>query len=84
MGQPRPKPQRLAEKLLAVRHRLRASQSEMIAMLGMALTAARISEYESGTRVPNLMVLLAYSRAARVTVEVLIDDALDLPALRKK
>ena len=78
MGQPRPRPQRLAAKLLAVRQRMNASQSELIAELRCALTNARISEYESGTRIPSLLTLLAYARAADVPVEYLIDDDLDL------
>ena len=84
MGQRRPRPERLAGKLLAIRQRLRASQSEMIALLDMNLTNARISEYEQGDREPNLLVLLRYARVAHVSVEVLIDDALSLPALRTK
>ena len=38
----------------------------------------RVSEWESGRREPNLMILLQYARVAGVTVESLIDDNLDL------
>ena len=76
---PRPRPERLAEKLLAVRRYLEASQSEMSALLGHYITPSRVSEYEHGTREPSLMVLLEYARLGRVTVELLIDDKKELP-----
>ena len=78
MGTRRPRPQRLPEKLLAIRQALRLSQSQMIRALNVKTTAARLSEYESGTREPNLLMILAYSRVAHVPVEYLIDDDLDL------
>jgi transcriptional regulator with XRE-family HTH domain len=42
-------------------------------------TREEISAYERGVRLPPLHVLLKYSKAARVWVNVLIDDGLDLP-----
>jgi transcriptional regulator with XRE-family HTH domain len=77
MGQqPRPKPKHLAAKLLAIRQRLGVSQSEIVRLLNTDLTSARVSEYESGIREPNLLTILAYSRVASVTVERIIDDEL--------
>ena len=77
MGQqPRPKPIHLAAKLLAIRQRLGVSQSELARMLNSHLTSARVSEYESGIREPNLLTILAYSRAGHVPVERIIDDEL--------
>lgn len=78
----RSKPSRLAEKLLQIRTTLGLSQNEMIRYLGLddELIRASISGYELGTRVPPLPVLLRYARTVGVSVEVLIDDALDLPA----
>jgi transcriptional regulator with XRE-family HTH domain len=76
---PRHKPEHLAEELLAIRQELEASQSEMAALLGHYITPSRVSECERGIREPNLMVLLAYARLARVKVEVLIDDKKELP-----
>jgi transcriptional regulator with XRE-family HTH domain len=84
MGVPRERPQRLAAKLLTIRQRMNMSQSQLIARLGRDLTTARISEYETGSRVPSLLTLLAYARAARVRLEVLIDDNLPMPKLRTK
>jgi transcriptional regulator with XRE-family HTH domain len=82
MGNPRPKPERLAEKLLQVRNALGLSQTEMLRRLGLeeSMKYTRISEYELGIREPSLMTLLQYARAAGVCVDTLIDDGMDLPA----
>jgi transcriptional regulator with XRE-family HTH domain len=82
MGQSsRPRPTRLAEKLLTIREALQLSQNEMISRLGLSgdLTQARISAYERGVREPPLLVLLKYARVGNVSVEALIDDELNLP-----
>ncbi len=77
----RPKPVRLAEKLLQVRTTLGLSQNEMLRHLGLAdeLFRSSISKYELGTREPPLPILLRYAQAAGVCVDVLIDDLVDLP-----
>lgn len=82
MGQSsRPKPTRLAEKLLYIRRSLQISQNELIHQLGasLELTQARISAYERGVREPPLIILLKYARIANVYVDTLIDDDVDLP-----
>jgi transcriptional regulator with XRE-family HTH domain len=84
MGHPRPKPQNLASKLLAIRRHLGASQSEMVKLLKFHKSIARLSEYESGTRVPDLLTLLQYAKVARVRVEALIDDAVDVSLRERK
>lgn len=76
----RPKPKRLAEKLLQIRTMLGLSQNEMINRLGVDLTQNRISDYELDRGEPPLPTLLLYARAAGVCVDVLIDDELELPA----
>jgi transcriptional regulator with XRE-family HTH domain len=74
------RPKNLARKLRQIRNALGLSQSQMLRHLGTAdMSAARISEYESGAREPSLRVLLAYGRAARVHLEALIDDDATLP-----
>jgi len=79
MGQhARPKPRYLAAKLLAIRQRLGVSQSEMVRLLNSQLSSARVSEYESGIREPSLLTILAYSRAANISVERIIDDQLTI------
>jgi transcriptional regulator with XRE-family HTH domain len=81
MGNPRPKPLRLAEKLLAIRNALGLSQTEMLSRLGVEDLIAyhSISKYELGLREPPLTILLQYARAAGVSMETLADDDLDLP-----
>jgi transcriptional regulator with XRE-family HTH domain len=77
----RPKPKRLAEKLLQIRTALSLSQNGMIRRLGLMeeLTQDYISAYERGVREPPLPVLLEYARAANVFVDALIDDSVKLP-----
>jgi len=78
---PREKPERLPEKLLAIRQTLGLSQTEMLKRLGAdeKMGYYRISEFESGKGEPSLLMLLEYARVANVYVDVLIDDGLDLP-----
>ena len=76
----RQKPARLGDKLLYIRQALGLSQNQLIRQLGFKeLVQGTVSAFESGGREPSLLVLLAYARAANVSVESLIDDALDLP-----
>jgi transcriptional regulator with XRE-family HTH domain len=81
MGYARPKPERLAEKLLAIRTALGVSQPELYRRLEVEhlIDYTRISTYERGKNEPPLMILLEYARLANVFVDVLIDDRLDLP-----
>ena len=81
MGNPRPKPERLAEKLREIRTRLGLSQTEMLKRLELEglLHYGRISEYEVGKREPTLMTMLRYARVAGLHMEDLVDDELDLP-----
>ncbi len=81
MGYARPRPKRLAEKLLHIRNALGLSQSELWRRLGVEddIPFKRISRYELDQNEPPLFVLLQYARAAGVHVEALIDDDLDLP-----
>jgi transcriptional regulator with XRE-family HTH domain len=78
----RPKPKKLAEKLLQIRLALDLSQGGMLARLGLDESHFRsaVSGYELGTREPPLPILLAYARLAGISTDVLIDDDLDLPA----
>ena len=72
------KPKHLPAKLLAIRQALGVSQSEMVKYLSFKVTSARISEYERGLREPNLLVLLRYAKSVGVSVDILIDDAVEL------
>jgi transcriptional regulator with XRE-family HTH domain len=76
----RPRPQRLAPKLLRVREALEISQAEMVNRLGQTkIHPAHISVYERGEREPPLPVLLMYARLAGVCLDVLVDDEQNLP-----
>lgn len=74
-------PKRLGVKLAAIRRHFQLSQNDLIARLGFTgdLVREEISAFERGVRVPPVVVLLGYARAAGVSVEVLIDDKLELP-----
>jgi transcriptional regulator with XRE-family HTH domain len=74
-------PERLAEKLLAIRKALNLSQRVLIRRMGLEgdLTQAEVSMFESGRRIPSLLVLHEYARIAGVWMDVLVADNLDLP-----
>lgn len=80
----RPRPARLAEKLLAIRQNIGGSglsQNDLLKKLGLEdeLERDRISKYERGTLEPPLIVLLRYAEAANVYLEAIVDDRMDLP-----
>ena len=80
MGQrPRRKPKKLAAKLFAIRQRLGLTQTQMAKLLNVHVSNARISEYESGIREPNLLVLLRYSEVAGLHMEPIANDKVELP-----
>ena len=82
MGHARPRPARLAEKLLQIRNTLGLSQTEMHKRLGVEdlIEYNAISKFELDKNEPTLIVLMQYARVAGVNAEALIDDDLDLPA----
>ena len=77
MGYPRPRPKRLAEKLFLIRRKLGLSQPKLADILGIT-EYSDISKYEHDKNEPSLFVLLAYSRAAGVRLEEIVDDDLSL------
>lgn len=85
MGTARQKALRLPEKLLQVRLAFGISQTEMLKRLDVEdmIVYNRISDYEIGNREPPLPILLRYARVAGVSMEVLVEDELDLPAKLK-
>jgi len=74
-------PKRLGEKLLQIRTGLGLSQDGMLRRLGLAEDYGRhyISGFENGEREPSLFVLLKYSEVARVWINALVDDEVNLP-----
>jgi transcriptional regulator with XRE-family HTH domain len=76
--QRRPQPRLLAKKLRAVRTHLGIGQAEMARRLNHGPSppdGAMVSRFERGEREPNLFVIVAYARLAKVSTDVLIDDA---------
>jgi transcriptional regulator with XRE-family HTH domain len=75
----RNKPLLLSHKLLAIRKRLRMSQTQMARALGLTVHYSAVSNFELGTREPDLLVVLRYARLAGIPMEVIVDDQLSLP-----
>ena len=78
---PRHRPDRVASKLLQIRNALGLSQSEIVRRLKLPENFKRtmISNFENDEREAPLVVLLAYAREAGICLEVIADDAIDLP-----
>lgn len=77
----RARPEKLAEKLTAIRESLGLTHEELISWLDcpqIPLYRASISQYESGKSEPPLPVLLKYARLAVITIDVLADDEMKL------
>src|SRR5258706_14314656 len=74
-------PVRLGEKLLQIRTAIGLSQDGMLRRLGLAEDYGRhyISGFETGEREPSLPVLLRYSEVARVWINALVNDDVNLP-----
>ena len=76
---PRNKPMKLSHKLLAIRKRLQMSQTEMARALELKVHYSAVSNYELGTREPDMLIVLRYARLANVSMETLVDVQLSLP-----
>ena len=75
------KPEYLSQKLLTIRTNLGLSQIELAEKLSdnrIHLRKSDISRYESGLREPSLIVLFRYAKLAGVTMEMLVDDEIEL------
>jgi len=80
----RDRPERLAEKIYQIRIDLGLTQKEMRERLGLAdYHVGYFSLWETGKSEPPLPVLLRYARTIGISTDVLIDDALDLPAIKQ-
>jgi transcriptional regulator with XRE-family HTH domain len=75
----RNKPLKLSEKLLAIRKRLQMSQTEMARALELKVHYSAVSNFELGTREPDLLIVLRYARLAGVSMETIVDDQINLP-----
>ncbi len=74
-------PRKLGEKLRSIRESFSDSQADFLIRLGNpeSILQGSISGYERGQREPPLLILLRYARVANISLEVLVDDLLDLP-----
>src|SRR6266404_2401207 len=84
MGSSRPHPKRLAARLRQIRTPLGLPQRERVKKwktkkTHLTVYPGNISRFEQGQREPPLNILLAYAKAARVNIDVLVDDDLELP-----
>jgi transcriptional regulator with XRE-family HTH domain len=85
MGQKRrTQPKKLRTKLKMIRVKVEASQQRMVELLrhyapNEIIAPGHISDFESGKREPNLIVLLAYSKLSNIPLNNIVDDELDLP-----
>jgi transcriptional regulator with XRE-family HTH domain len=80
----RTQPKRLKDKLKAIRSKMGITQQEMVSRLrsyapNEFVDSGYISQFENGKREPSLPVLLAYSKLTGVSINVLVDDELELP-----
>ena len=71
-------PRRTAKKLRQIRQKLGLSQGEIAKSLGVE-NRAQISAYENGKRDAPIIVLLRYARLAKIPLETIVDDQLNLP-----
>jgi transcriptional regulator with XRE-family HTH domain len=51
----------------------------MVKRLGVEMSHRNIAKYERDNGEPPIEVLLAYARAAKIPLENIVDDELDLP-----
>jgi transcriptional regulator with XRE-family HTH domain len=82
VGYSRRIPARLGEKLAAVRSKLGCSFAEMADKLSDdadSVSKSHVHQFENGKLDPPLVILLRYSKLARVKMEIFADDSKDLP-----
>lgn len=76
-------PERLAPKLRQIRAAAQLTQGKMLQRVNPNETdetnRARISQYEKGIRAPSYVEISNYAAFAGVALEILFDDACDLP-----
>ena len=75
----RNKPLKLSHKLLTIRRHLQFSQTQMAKALELKVHYSAVSNFELGTREPDLLIVLRYARLAGIPMEMIVDDQIDLP-----
>ena len=78
----RKRPRHLGAKLRQIRDALGLSQAQLARRLRLPKEFKRgmISNFENDDREPPLFVLLAYAREAGICLEVIVDDAINIPS----
>lgn len=88
MGRSRPsRPERLPEKLVKIRRTLGLTQEQIYERIKSDKTPLHvgyIGSYETGEKLPSMLIVLRYARIAGIPMDVLVDDELDLPGKLKK
>lgn len=77
----RVKPEKLGRKLLSIRQSFGYSFSQMAERLSdnkVTVLRTDVSRFEKGYREPSLIVLLRYARLVDISLDVLVDDELEL------
>jgi len=82
----RHKPRRLGKKLQLIRQALGLSQNQMLVKIGLdeKYTRNNLSNYELDVREAPLDIVLGYARVGGMTVEMLVDDKVELPKRKKR
>jgi transcriptional regulator with XRE-family HTH domain len=74
-------PAKQGRKLKAIREHLGLTQEQLIERLdcpSIPLHTGAITNYEKNARDPSSIVLLRYARLVKLSMDVLIDDEIDL------
>lgn len=76
-------PQKIAQKLRQIRLNLEMTQEEMANTLeknnNLKIYRGYVGLFEIGERIPSILTILAYARIAKIPMEILCDDELELP-----
>lgn len=78
----RVRPERLGEKLSAIRRYFDCTLEQMAERLSdnkISVRRQAVSQYELGDNEPPLPILLRYARISGIAMETLVDDEMDLP-----
>lgn len=90
VGSSRRRPQLLHLKLAMIRESLKVNQADMARILvaaiksrsGIKIKSCRVTDYESGNREPDLLLMVAYVRLGKVQMESVVDDTVSVESFR--
>jgi transcriptional regulator with XRE-family HTH domain len=75
-------PKRIAQKLRQIRLDLGFTQDAMTKAIereGVRIHPSYVALFEIADRVPSILTILAYARIAKIPMEAICDDKMDLP-----